>query len=389
MMNKLVQFLSVSAMALTACTGGENFLVEGKFEHAVGKTLVFQRIDLKGTVNVDSVQLKKDGSFSFEGSRLTEPTFFQLTLPGNQFITLLVDSTEKVSVEGDLSRFDQSVRVSRSVGAQQLFELKSRASKLQSSLQKLLGKVNALPSADLEGRQYIQRQIDREIAEYKQEVDVFIFEHPRSFVSYYALFQNILNMPVMDVMDAHDQILFATVATSLNLMYPENERVKHLYQYVLGAKQIQQRQKMNEALLQSVPQVSIPEIEEKDVHGNIVKLSELKGKVVLLSFWAAWDEASVKENRNLVKQYQKYKGKGFEIFQVSLDKSKVLWESTIRRDQLDWIHVSDLQYTHSYWARLYNIKSIPSNFLIDRNGELIGKDLFGSRLDEKLAGFLR
>ena len=190
-------------------------------------------------------------------------------------------------------------------------------------------------------------------------------------------------------MDPKDQISFATLATSLNMMYPEAERVKHLYNYVLQAKTKAKQIQATNNLLSNAQSVGIPEIEENDFNGNKVKLSDLRGKTVLLSFWAAWDEPSRKENRNLLKVYNKFHNKGFEIFQVSLDKSKVLWQSAINQDNLPWINVSDLQYTSSYWARLYNVSKIPSNFLISKDGELIGKDLFGTMLDEKVAAALR
>jgi hypothetical protein len=110
---------------------------------------------------------------------------------------------------------------------------------------------------------------------------------------------------------------------------------------------------------------------------------------VLLSFWASWDEPSRKENKNLLKTYNTYKSKGFEIYQVSLDRSKILWEGAIEQDKLPWINVSDLRYTDSYPARVYNVQKIPANYLISRDGEIIGKDLFGRILDEKLNDLLK
>jgi hypothetical protein len=110
---------------------------------------------------------------------------------------------------------------------------------------------------------------------------------------------------------------------------------------------------------------------------------------VLLTFWASQDENSRRENRHLKKLYNGYKSKGFEIYQVSLDKSKILWESAIAQDGIDWVSVSDLQASNSYAARVYNVSSIPSNYLISRDGDIIGKDLFGSLLDEKLALAMR
>ncbi|MGV8828431.1 MAG: thioredoxin-like domain-containing protein [Breznakibacter sp.] len=375
-------------IGLSSCKDNK-YSVSGKFDNAAGETVIFQRLNLNGTDIIDSMKIKKDGSFEFESNKLSEPTFFQLTIKPNKNLVLLIDSTENIVVKADLKSFETSVQISQSIGSQELYKVTSKAAKLQKNIQTKLETLEKLPKEDNYQREQLQNEIKNEIEEYKNFIYSYIFENPRSFVSYYALFQNILNLPLFDVMDQKDHISFATIATSLNMLYPESERVKHLYQYVLNAKATMKQQKVSNILLNNAETVGTPDIEENNIYGNKVKLSDLRGKVVLLSFWAAWDEASRKENKNLLKVYNKYHSKGFEVFQVSLDKSKVLWESAIKQDNLPWINVSDLKYTSSYWARLYNINKIPANFLISKNGDLIGKDLFGSMLDEKVANAIR
>ena len=374
--------------ALSSCQKNK-YALSGKIENASGKTIVLERLNLNNTQIIDSMKIKKDGSFKFASDKLTEPTFFQLTIKPNKTLVLLIDSTENVVVKADYNAFDSSVQISQSEGSKELFKLNSKAALLQKNIQAKLSDIEKLPKEDNLQRTQLQTQINQAIDEYKNYVHTYIFENPRSYVCYYALFQNIFNVPIFVVMDPKDQISFATLATSLNMMYPEAERVKHLYNYVLQAKTKAKQIQATNNLLSNAQSVGIPEIEENDFNGNKVKLSDLRGKTVLLSFWAAWDEPSRKENRNLLKVYNKFHNKGFEIFQVSLDKSKVLWQSAINQDNLPWINVSDLQYTSSYWARLYNVSKIPSNFLISKDGELIGKDLFGTMLDEKVAAALR
>jgi len=134
---------------------------------------------------------------------------------------------------------------------------------------------------------------------------------------------------------------------------------------------------------------SFPDIAEKDINGKEVKLSSLKGKVVILSFWASWDKKSREANKSLKSVYKKYHNRGLEIYQVSLDRSKVLWENAVKTDDLPWINVSDLRYTESLAAKQYNVRRIPSDFIIDRNGDIIGKDLYGERLEEKMRELFR
>jgi peroxiredoxin len=130
---------------------------------------------------------------------------------------------------------------------------------------------------------------------------------------------------------------------------------------------------------QQAPDVSLP-----DVKGNVVPLSSLRGKYVLLDFWASWCGPCRMENPNVVRMYQKYKSKGFEVYSVSLDNNKANWEAAIARDQLTWTHVSDLKMWNSVVVTLYQIDGIPLTFLLDPDGKIVDKNLRGPDLEKKL-----
>ena len=127
---------------------------------------------------------------------------------------------------------------------------------------------------------------------------------------------------------------------------------------------------------------------QNDTLGRPVSLSSFKGKYVLVDFWASWCGPCRRENPNVVKAFNKYRGKGFEILGVSLDQpgAKEKWVKAIHDDGLTWTHVSDLQFWGNAVARQYGIQSIPANFLLDPNGKIIGKNLRGEELDNRLAG---
>jgi peroxiredoxin len=126
------------------------------------------------------------------------------------------------------------------------------------------------------------------------------------------------------------------------------------------------------------------EIALRNPKGDTIKLSSLRGKYVLLDFWASWCDPCRNENPNLVRNYWRYKYAGFEIFQVSLDKSKDSWQKAILDDKLFWINVSDLKFWNSPVVPLYGIESIPENFLLDPKGMIIARDLTGDALSFKL-----
>ena len=139
-----------------------------------------------------------------------------------------------------------------------------------------------------------------------------------------------------------------------------------------------------------------PELIGKSPTGETLKLSDTKGKLVLIDFWAGWCGPCRKENPNVVKAYNEYKdkkfknGKSFTVFSVSLDRTADMWKKAIADDKLEWpYHISDLQYWSSKFAAIYGVRQIPSNFLIDENGIILARDLRGPRLEAALAKYVK
>ena len=165
--------------------------------------------------------------------------------------------------------------------------------------------------------------------------------------------------------------LYADIRDALVKKYPNDPYVKHL------------SDRLKSVLL---PGMEAPEISMKDTEGNIRRLSDLRGKVVMIDFWASWCGPCRRENPNVVKLYKKYHNMGFEIYSVSLDKEKSAWLKAIKDDGLVWPnHVSDLNGWTSSGGKTYGIMSVPSTVLVDKDGKIIARNLRGSELERKLA----
>ena len=128
-----------------------------------------------------------------------------------------------------------------------------------------------------------------------------------------------------------------------------------------------------------------PEIALQNPEGETVKLSSLRGKYVLVDFWASWCKPCRVENPAIVKAFKKYKSKGFTVYGVSLDQKKTAWVKAIKKDQLDWTHVTDYKFWSTPIVKTYSVGQLPSNFLLDPSGKIIAKSLKGEKLEKKLA----
>lgn len=210
----------------------------------------------------------------------------------------------------------------------------------------------------------VDNRFRRRIAERADKQLEYAKEHPNSVFSLIAL-SEVVNYK-------KDMAQITPTFLALNAKYRDSKRGKEIDQRI---KSVALTAKGAEAPLFTM----------KDVNGHPVSLKDLRGKTVLLEFWASWCSPCRAENPNLKQQYQMYKDKGFEILGVSLDNDKKKWEEAIAKDGIPWIHVSDLKGWSNEAGILYGVSGVPAGFLIGPDGKIIGKDLRGETLNAKLA----
>jgi thiol-disulfide isomerase/thioredoxin len=370
-------------MVSGSCTN-KTVQIKGELENPVaGEYIFLHELKSNELLKIDSARVTEKGTFSFK--RVIEiPLFLILKINDNNFLTMLAEPGEKIDIRAPHDSLSSPSSVTGSKGTSQMLDynktLKQTISKLMELNAHYMKNVEnpALPaimdSLDVMAQKYIN-----EINSYTK---TYIDDNLGSLASLIALYQQVApNVYVLD--PSMDFSYFEKVDSSLFSLYPESEPVKALHDQVKEF--AAQLKGGNMASEKTGPGKEAPDISLPSPEGKIITLHSTRGKVVLLDFWAAWCPPCRQESPNLVSAYDRFQGKGFEIYQVSLDRNKEDWVKGIETDKLDrWIHVSDIKYWNSVVVPLYGIESIPYNLLLDREGRIIEVNLRGSQLISKL-----
>ena len=386
MAKKISYFVLLIAVILVSCSKNENqFTISGVITHAEGDTIYLEELHTSSLKPLGKVKINKKGEFKFEG-QTSIPTYYLLKLDERNFITLLVDSAENVVVSADAANFHREYSVSGSTGSEQVHMLDSKLKQTQNkldSLQALNDLYEGNPDYDAVRPKWAA-EYDRIVEEQIEFSTNFVRENPFSMASVLALYQKF--KPQDRNYIVRDLQLMKTAASALNSIYPQSEQVQALYNNTLQFVRQEQADRMKKFIQEQGE--NSPDIVLPDPDGNEVSLSSLRGKVVLVHFWSAVDRGSRIQNPVLVELYKKYKNKGFEIYQVSIDQNRAGWVDAIDNDKLSWINVGDMQGS-VLATRIYNIQSVPSNYLLDKDGSIAAKNLQGPGLEKAVANLLK
>ena len=378
--------IMMAALFLASCTE-KKFHLSGNIDNATDSLLYFENMSLNGPVTVDSVKLGKDGSFSFNEKVPENPEFYRLRI-ANQIINIAVDSTENITVKASYPTMSSQYDVKGSSECDKIKELALMQMNLQAQINALINNPNIPYQAEGDS---IQRLLNA----YKNTVKLqYIYKEPMRAYAYYALFQTIYvsnqTALIFDPRSRKEDVqVFAAVATSWDTYYPGSERGKNLHNIAIeGLKNVRiiQAERNQTIDANKVNTSGIIEVALPDNKGNIRKLTSLKGKVVLLDFHAFASKGSTARIMMLRELYNKYHAQGLEIYQVSLDPDKHFWKESV--SALPWICVHDENGANSAFAAQYNVQTIPTFFLIDRQNVLQKRDAQISNLDATIKSML-
>lgn len=364
------------------CNKKNSFVVSGKLSNPSAKYISVYKNDVNTSVLIDSVKIGRNGSFRLR-VETAQPEFFQVGST-KDFVTLLAKPGEKIKLSFPELKLCNNYTVEGSEGSDLIRSIDLRLIRTKATLDSLTSiyekEKNDPGFAENRGPQLEQQYINAIDAQRKYNIN-FIIGHTTSLASVKALYQRI-NNDLYVLYQTRDLQYMKIVSDSLKKYYPESNHTKALvsdFGNEMGAYYSRQLQEISGQLKETVLDPTL-----KDVNGKRISLSSLKGKYVLLSFWSIASRDCIAENLQLKEFYRLYNREGFEIYQISIDADEQGWKDEVRFDELPWISTREDDPTKLVNARLYNVQSLPANYLYDPKGNIIATNLHGKALQLKL-----
>lgn len=363
---KKIAYLLLVVVAFAACKDKNKFTINGKIENVGAEKQVY----LFGTANnnmtvLDSTILSEKGEFKFT-KEAPIADFYRINIGQSEYI-IIAQNGDEINFKADLSDKNLGYSITGAADAEKLTEFNALKQKYSAKIEAIKAdfeqKVAANPTQQEALVQQITPQYMKAVEDLNAAAVKFANENSNSLVSFYAI--SLVN-------PTGNEAAIVNYAAKVSDELKKNPAVKNFIDKVQKLKAVQ--------VGEQAPQFAIQSIDNK-----IIKLSDYKGKYVLLDFWASWCAPCRDENPNVVKAFNKYKDKNFTILGISLDKDKAAWAQAIKQDGLTWTHASELNDFEGATVKLYQVEAIPSSFLIDPSGKIIARNLRGDELDKFLS----
>ena len=380
-MNK-VSFILFSALAALFCSCQTSTVtLEGRLVAGDEKSVYLEQVSSLRQVVIDTAELDDAGNYRFEVKQVAKsPSLYNILYNGER-IPLFLAAGDQLTVNS-VGNIVRNYTVEGSIESELLRGFYQSFIAGAQNLESIAKKVSDT-TLSAEERDALLKEYTAVYYGIRRDQLRFIAEHSASLAAVYAIYQRLPGDQYLTD-GVNDVLHYRTVADALAESYPESP-------YLVMLRGDIARMEATQRLVENVTESSIPDLELQDIYGKKISLSSLLGKVVLLDFWSAELGNSNVMNAELKEIYAKYHNAAtpFEVYQVAVDTSKPLWISTVQEQQLPWISVSDLRGLASTAVGTYNVTKLPTSFLIDKNGTIVGRDIRGEELEKKLQQLTR
>jgi thiol-disulfide isomerase/thioredoxin len=371
----------------SSCRDTTNIRIHGSYPAGTGENLYVERLNIAETQLIDSVKIKKNGSFRFS-LKLDHPELILIRNTRDQYINLLAFPDDEIRLEIPGQSFRTGYTVEGSDESEKIRQLVGAVNRTKIRLDSISEALNALEDQEGAEAENLIASYQKIFDEQKRNNIRFVVENLGSLSSVYALYQRVAD-DIYIFNDLKDLQYFKIVADSVKVKYPGSTLSSSL------TADVEQRMReynnllaLSELSRHNISEAGMIDLNIENSEAKEIRLGSLVGKVVLLNFWASWNDDSRKANHRLKTIYDQYHSKGFEIYSVSLDSDRSKWKKTIYFEEYPWIDVCELTYPYSYATSVYNVTSLPSNFLIDREGNIVARNIAGNALATHLDNLL-
>lgn len=340
------------------------YSLKGNIKNKPNNLIILWELTPQNLVFIDSVRSDKEGNFSLKGN-VKEPLFCQLQWGEEATIFMVLDNKTQARLTIDGSDGNYSIEGKNIDGITEMKELIDLNMSFGNQLNRIQTQAGSLPRTQ-EGYEkgiQLQAEYDKLLADRAKGLTDLALSKNKSLIPYFILAFNVVE---------NSDVAFMKHALDAARAYNPNSKY---------TKEMEARYELEKVL--AIGAVA-PEINLLQPDGTPLALSSLRGKVVLIDFWASWCGPCRRENPFNTKMYQRFRSEGFEIYGVSLDDNKDRWKQAIASDSLVWKHVSDLKKWNSSVVPLYRVSGIPATYLLDEEGKIIAKGLRGEALQAKL-----
>ncbi|MBC7486739.1 MAG: AhpC/TSA family protein [Cytophagaceae bacterium] len=361
-----------------ATTGPSKFTI--KLTGVTSGKLVVQQLRDKSWFTVDST-LNYKGSETFSVTS-PEPDYFRVLDTANNYAIFILEPGKTITVEGDLKDMVKTFKSSDSKVNNEYYDFQRKLSVVLIHEEEWVKKYKEFmqsPATEDSATYYVTLLEDMQ-----NKSDAFIKSYIDSIMPSFAVYTMTGYLRIEREFD-----YVYKLADRIKNEMPDSKYSRLFVGEISRMKAYKDEQAAKEAQGKAAVGKQAPNFTLHDRSGKSISLSSLKGKYVLIDFWASWCGPCRAESPNMVKLYQKFKNKNFEILGVSLDGSEEAWNGAIEKDHLTWLHVSDLMQWNSPVVSMYGIDGIPATVIVDPNGMIVAKNLRGEELMTKLDGLLK